>query len=176
VNNVARLCERPGCSDPADLAYGFDVDRLMVWLDALHVAQGARSGVLCRRHALSMVVPLGWAIDDRREPVPRLFVAPDAPVEPATALPGANRRKRPPADVPVVDVPPVSATALQLQLDDVAPIAESEDEVSGEPAATHDAPVEPWKPSFDQSDDLSGLLKARGRLLSRAFNGSTGSN
>ena len=176
MNNVARLCERPGCSDPADLAYGFDVDRLMVWLDALRVAQGARSGVLCRRHALSMVVPLGWAIDDRREPVPRLFVAPDAPIEPTPALPGANRRKRQVSDVPLVDVEPVAVTALQLQLDDVVPTAEPDVAASTEPVAIDDQPVEPWKPSFDQNDDLSGLLKARGRLLSRAFNGSTGSN
>jgi hypothetical protein len=28
-----------------------------------------------------------------------------------------------------------------------------------------------WVPVFDPADDLHGLLKARGRLLSRAFNG-----
>ena len=29
---MGRLCERPGCSDVAAMAYGFDVDRLLVWL------------------------------------------------------------------------------------------------------------------------------------------------
>lgn len=29
----------------------------------------------------------------------------------------------------------------------------------------------PWVPQFDQGDDLAGLLKARGPLLSRAFGG-----
>jgi hypothetical protein len=27
----------------------------------------------------------------------------------------------------------------------------------------------PWKPRFDQEDDLDGVLKPKGRLLSRAF-------
>ena len=36
-----------------------------------------------------------------------------------------------------------------------------------------DAQVLPWQPRFDQQDDLSGLLQARGRLLSRAFRGIT---
>ena len=36
------------------------------------------SSGLCRRHADSMVVPIGWLLDDRREEVPRLFkVAPE---------------------------------------------------------------------------------------------------
>ena len=32
-----------------------------------------------------------------------------------------------------------------------------------------DAAAEAWKPVFDQSDDLGGLLEARSPLLSRAF-------
>ena len=27
----------------------------------------------------------------------------------------------------------------------------------------------PWRPHFDQDDDLDGVLKPKGRLLSRAF-------
>ena len=34
-----------------------------------------------------------------------------------------------------------------------------------------DAEVLPWKPAFDQTDDLDGLLEARGPLLARAFGG-----
>ena len=28
----------------------------------------------------------------------------------------------------------------------------------------------PWSPQFDQTDDLGGVLRPKGRLLSRAFN------
>jgi hypothetical protein len=38
-------------------------------------------------------------------------------------------------------------------------------------ATETDDEVLPWQPVFDERDDLKGLLKARGRLLSRAFNG-----
>jgi hypothetical protein len=40
-----------------------------------------------------------------------------------------------------------------------------------DPAGSTDAQVLPWQPRFDQEDDLKGLLKPRGRLLSRAFRG-----
>jgi hypothetical protein len=40
-------------------------------------------------------------------------------------------------------------------------------------AAAMPAEIEvlPWKPAFDQTDDLDGLLEARGPLLARAFGG-----
>jgi len=164
VHAVARLCERPGCSDRAEVAYGFDAAHLVVWLDAFHVAQGARSGVLCCRHANAMVVPLNWMLDDRRDPEPRLFSAPPAPVVADTP---PTRRRRSAA----------TPKAEQLRLDSVetavaveaAPV-ESPPPLEPEAAAV-EAPVAPWVPQFDQNDDLKGLLNARGRLLSRAFNG-----
>lgn len=153
---MGRLCERPGCSAPADVAYGFDADLLTVWLDAFHTAQGARSGVLCRRHADAMIVPLGWMLDDRREPVPRLFKSPGEPV------PSRQRRQR-------------SARrndSEQLSLDSATTAPDetpAEDTMAEELAVEHE--VAPWQPVFDQTDDLHGLLNARGRLLSRAFKG-----
>ncbi|MFM2073694.1 MAG: hypothetical protein RLZZ623_3958 [Actinomycetota bacterium] len=165
---VARLCERPGCSAIAEVAYGFDAEQLVVWLDGFHAAQGARSGVLCLRHADAMVVPLGWMLDDRREPTPRLFkTAPDTPAKPRTRRPRALR----------------DATGEQLRLDPetlatvleddfVAPIAVTADETQLLPEIPEQPePVAPWQPHFDETDDLKGLLNARGRLLSRAFNG-----
>ena len=242
---------------PADVSYGFDADTLVVWLDAFQADTGARAGVLCRRHADAMVVPLGWMLDDRRDPVPRLFrsVA-EAPTRPAArrvrherppvvqlsleaddatgeliisperlaaamalddtaeiVRPRAPARPRPvpsprpappvlelvpepaavPAPVPVVApmpepvVEPEPARAEPIAGEPVEPVepvepAEPveaelvEDElVDVDPA--HDEPdaddtvILPWQPRFDQSDDLKGLLKARGRLLSRAFGG-----
>ena len=61
------------------MTYGFDAEHLMVWIDAYERVNTDRAGVLCRRHADAMVVPLGWMLDDRRDPVPRLFKAPAQP-------------------------------------------------------------------------------------------------
>ena len=164
---VARLCERPGCSDRAEVAYGFDAEHLVVWLDAFHVAQGARSGVLCRRHANAMVVPLSWMLDDRREPEPRLFQSPPPVIEqPAVKK---RRTQRPVAveqlrlDTAGVAAEPVAAAGVAT----VSPADEPLD--AGDEQAAHD--LAPWMPQFDQNDNLEGLLNARGRLLSRAFNG-----
>ena len=189
---VNRLCERPGCSAPADVAYGFDADRLSVWLDALVTVQAMRHGVLCRRHADAMIVPLGWMLDDRREPTLRLFRAP------ATEIPRPQpRRERRPRDdtgeqlrldaeiVAVfdrIDCPDEpAAAAIAAAVVAPAPAAEhavgtEQDVVAAGPDDAHHGPsappVEPtWVPVFDTDDDLHGLLKPRGRLLSRAFNG-----
>lgn len=195
MHAMARLCERPGCSNPADVSYGFDAEHLVVWLGGFHAAQGASSGVLCRRHADAMVVPLGWMLDDRREPAPRLFRSPsEAPTGPMIR-PRLKRLK-----------PELVAGSVQLRLDafdrstdlaaaveeavseaiaigqqtaaDVVVVELVESVADHEPAAESiDEPVDepddvqPWQPVFDERDDLKGLLKARGRLLSRAFNG-----
>jgi hypothetical protein len=197
--HVARLCERPGCSSPADVAYGFDAEQLVVWLDGFHVAQGARSGVLCRRHADAMVVPLGWMLDDRREPIPRLFKTTAG----AAPKPKA-RRPRSPRDATGEQLR-LDPSVLALLGDQVAPaaaaasasvavavaVAEVADhsntvdraveplEVPADDPAEALAdlePVAPWQPQFDETDDLEGLLNARGRLLSRAFNGVSSSD
>jgi Protein of unknown function (DUF3499) len=71
---MGRLCERPGCSEVAVMAYGFDADRQLVWLAACEPdADRMRAGALCRRHADALIVPRGWTLDDRREHSPRLF-------------------------------------------------------------------------------------------------------
>lgn len=185
---MARLCERPGCSTPADVTYGFDAEQLAVWIDGFHAAQGAQAGVLCRRHADAMVVPLGWMLDDRREPVPRLFK-----VLPHEAPQPRSRRARAPRDATGEQLR-LDATMLDSIIDDdaaaTAPLAEAESKVvaldaprptgpasesaeaaPGNGPAPEPAPEAPWQPHFDETDDLHGLLNARGRLLSRAFQG-----
>jgi hypothetical protein len=151
---MGRLCERPGCSEPASVAYGMRAEDLVFWLDALHADDGASSGVLCRRHADSMVVPRYWTLDDLREPTPRLFRS-------ASALP-------PPTPVPRRRSPSAGSSSEQLLL--------LTDEVPAEapqvaaPTTVPDAAV-PWTPTFDEHDDLDGLLSARSPLLARAFRG-----
>ena len=70
---VRRLCEKPGCGAPAEASYGIDQVHLVVWIDALEVAERESAGRLCRRHADSLEGPRGWTTDDRRQPVPMLF-------------------------------------------------------------------------------------------------------
>ena len=142
------------------MTYGFDAEVLTVWIDAYERVNTDRAGVLCRRHADAMVVPLGWMLDDRRDPIPRLF---KAPAQPTTAMP---RHRRSPthrhddneqlelgADVVVVDG-----------------LADDED-VDADGDRPNDGEVLPWKPAFDQTDDLDGLLEASSPLLARAFGG-----
>lgn len=148
------------------MTYGFDAEHLMVWIDSYDRVTTGRDGVLCRRHADAMVVPLGWMLDDRRDPVPRLFKSP----EHTTATSTRPRR----------GVTHHRSDAEQLQLG-----MESAGSMAVAPAATvvtSDAPADervqavepeilPWKPMFDHSDDLDGLLEARSPLLARAFGG-----
>ncbi len=139
------------------MTYGFDAEHLMVWIDSYDRVATGLAGVLCRRHADAMVVPLGWMLDDRRDPVPRLF---KSPAQPTIAV--ARHRR-------------VSGH----QRDDTEQLELGVDVVMGELAIVGDevvaaaAPIEtevlPWKPTFDQTDDLDGLLEARGPLLARAF-------
>ncbi len=192
---MGKLCERPGCSDVAAMAYGFDVDRLLVWL-APRDPDGdpLRAGSLCKRHADAMVVPRGWTLDDRREPGPRLFRP--KPDEPPAAPPAPPRRKRRPrakpatptesvAGAPPTTPPPPAPEPAQPMLTAAAPAAAAEAEaeldesrtvaeVTGEPSANDDPDATqaiPWLPTFDAQDDLDGVLGAQSPLLARAFRG-----
>ena len=160
---MERLCGRPGCSDPASVAYGMQAEDLVFWLDRLPELPDAVGGVLCRRHADSMVVPRGWTLDDRRDPDLRLF-------RPPTALPPPTRAQRPrPARGP-------QPTGEQLEFGAAEPTAHVEPTAPDDPTApvagtppVEPVPPAPWTPDFDEADDLDGLLSARSPLLSRAF-------
>ncbi len=149
---MARLCERPGCSDVAALAFGFDVDRLLVWLAPIVPDDDPlRAGALCLRHGDAMVVPKGWTLDDRREPTPRLFRPRAADAAPIT------RRRRAPAS---------TDPGEQLVLETVAVVAGAS--VTDDPDATV---AIPWLPTGAVDDDLDGVLDAHSPLLARAFRG-----
>lgn len=168
---MARLCERPGCARTGDVRYGVEHEHLLVWLDIPERVGEDRGGVLCRRHADSMVVPVGWTLDDRREPAPRLFRAPErATAEPLVEV--TRRRARP--------VPKPAPLQLDLTAELVRP-----DPALADRAAEHDEPDDSddphasdqptqgddtgWMPVFDQADDLDGLLTPTTPLLARAF-------
>jgi hypothetical protein len=143
------------------MTYGFDAEHLMVWIDSYDRVTTDRAGVLCRRHADAMVVPLGWMLDDRRDPVPRLFKAPAQPHQTMPRPRRAHRHQR--DDTGQLEL---GADVVVAELDEITPAPD----VTESPAET-DADVMPWKPAFDQTDDLDGLLEARGPLLARAFGG-----
>jgi hypothetical protein len=187
---MARLCERPACSEPAAVAYGFDAANAFMWLGPLSDAPQHVRGVLCKRHADAMVVPRGWSLDDRREPTPRLFRPPGADPTPVHALRPRRPRHPTEAEQLVLGADPPSAAALpgpepagaiehvhtveSLAADEPA-VTVAELVAEGAPGAgtaDPDATVAmPWRPDFDVADDLGGLLEARGPLLSRAFRG-----
>lgn len=150
---------------------------LLFWIAPLNDAPVADPSVLCRRHADAMVVPRGWTLDDRREPMPRLFMPRrPAAAEPEPAARPARRRSRPaPAD-----------TGEQLQIDGTGEIprpaiADDAADTSAGVIVTEAAIGEPpesvpdagarWEPTFDVDDDLDGLLEVRSPLLARAFRG-----
>lgn len=175
---MARLCERPGCSERGAIAYGFDADRQLVWLTPLDPeADRNRAGTMCVRHADAMVVPLGWTLEDARDPMPRLF-------KPATrARPARPARRKEPR-------PKRPAAVDQLPLDDsaeptppesalLAPVTDAGDAhtvlaVTGVASAPDDPDATvsmPWMPDFDITDELGGALSAETPLLARAFRG-----
>ena len=163
---MARLCERPGCSERGAIAYGFDAERQLVWLLPLDPgADRNRAGVLCLRHADAMVVPIGWTLDDARDPTPRLFRAVREPGQRPPRRRSAARQQPAPAEqLPLADaaVPPAERERTVAEVTGVAAAIEAD------PDATT---AIPWKPEFDETDDLGGVLDARSPLLARAFRG-----
>ena len=162
-----------------------------VTLDNFVEAVSKVPNVLCKTHADRLKMPKDWLVDDRREANPRLFrVA--APVEqkPTRDHTAGHRRKSRPFPKPesfdTVPTPrPVEARQAEPKMES---LAEPVQHVEQTPAAVEPVekvePVEevevatpeleptqamPWRPQFDQDDDLDGVLKPKGRLLSRAF-------
>lgn len=156
---MARLCERPGCSEVGAVAYGMMPEHLLFWIAPLADAPVDEPGVLCGRHADAMVVPRGWTLDDRREGALRLF-KPRAEPSPAPSTPRRVRRKAGSDD-----------EHEQLVIDGTGEIERPAVPTDDEPDDAGGDATGPWSPAFDQDDDLDGLLEVRSPLLARAFRG-----
>jgi len=129
---------------------------------------GMQVNGLCRRHADALVVPRGWRIEDKRENVPRLF-----PVTPPAEKPKVTAAKKAESKKNRVK-PPRPSIFDELKNDKkiegvAAPSVEVVPEVAVE-VELEETKAIPWSPQFDQTDDLGGVLRPKGRLLSRAFN------
>lgn len=180
---MERLCERPGCSERASVAYGMRAEDLVFWLDRLTDAASAEGGVLCQRHADTMVVPGSWTLDDLRDPDLHLFRPPAAVEQPRSRSRRSHGNDAQDVEQlalgvePETDTETVSAVAatepaaddrasdVQADVDSVAePIVPADDDGDAEQR-------EAWTPTFDTADDLDGLLSASSPLLARAFRG-----
>jgi hypothetical protein len=163
---VSKQCERPSCKELAIAAYFLDSSELLMTLENYVPVDGMQVNGLCRRHADALVVPRGWRIEDKRENVPRLF-----PVTPPAEKPKSNVAKKVEPKKNRVK-PPRPSIFDELKNDKkieevVVPIVEVEQVIEVELEETK---AIPWSPQFDQTDDLGGVLRPKGRLLSRAFN------
>lgn len=149
---------------------------LLVTLENYAPVGNERRNCLCMKHADMLSVPRGWSIDDRRESVPRLF-RPPAPVKvqrDATPASGQRRKSRGDAVRPklfdrevaqepaTAPTPPAPSPAPAL-----APVQADEWEVRDD--GLEETQAMQWKPSFDHTDDLGGILRPKGKLMSRAF-------
>jgi hypothetical protein len=178
---MGKLCERPGCSENAALAYGMRTEDLVFWLDVLGGAATAEAGVLCQRHGDSMTAPRGWTLDDLRDPDLHLFRPPPRPDGPATRR---NRSRRSTGDDTgqlalggLVDLNELDDESTDDVVEPPAPDIVEPDTAepdTAEPEVTPPNGALNWKPAFDEGDDLDGLLAARSPLLSRAFRGERG--
>lgn len=159
---MQRLCGRPGCSDVASVVYGMRAEDLVFWIDRLPDPLDEGAAVLCRRHADSMVVPRGWTLDDLRDPDLHLF-RPPLPAPTARTRASRPPRERAPGEQLQFDAEPPTDNP------GVATVTEAEIDTPTDTPTESDPGVGPWTPSFDEADDLDGLLSARSPLLSRAF-------
>ena len=193
---MTRSCEKQGCNEPADVAFGIDRVACFVWLETYDEDEQRHLNRLCDDHAARLTLPRGWSFDDRRENSPRLFVAARQNAKPLTAKPvvksprkGSNksgaipRRTSRDTSSPMkrVDGPGLFDPTLPLNSPRLAPLPTSNEPEPAEPepaelelpdpSAGNTKPV--YAPKFDRTSDVGGTLNATGRLLRRAFSSQT---
>ena len=156
-----------GCAQPAAVEYIIDPQRLLLTLQNYEVVKGERRSALCATHGDRMSVPKGWSIDDRREDPPRLFKTAKSGVAPekASAKKSATESKQ--KKKPVVR-PMLFQTEKQV-VEKVEEVQTPATKPVVRDADLAETKAMPWTPQFDRTDDLGGVLRPKGKLLSRAF-------
>lgn len=140
-----------------------DSSELVMTLENYVPVDGLHVNVLCRRHADALVVPRGWRIEDKRENVPRLF--PVASLNDKAKEKAAEKAVEKKAAAKKARVKPPRPSIF----DELKSEKKSE-EVQVDSDGLEETKAIPWSPQFDHTDDLGGVLRPKGRLLSRAFN------
>ena len=102
---VNRSCEKLGCNELAEVAFGIDRAACVVWLEIYDADEPRHLNRLCGDHSARLTLPRGWTFDDRREKSPRLFVAP----RPSVAKAPSATKTKPTAKVGGVASSPASA-------------------------------------------------------------------
>lgn len=157
---------------------------LLFWIAPMAGTPHDDQNVLCRRHADAMSVPRGWTLDDRREEIPRLFmprqVRRDQPVRRTRASRANQTQQAEPVEQLVIDgTGEIERPVLPPESSDTSPVpsgsapsesAATPTQMADETSAEGDDDS-PWRPSFDQANDLDGLLEVSSPLLARAFRG-----
>ncbi|MCE2818370.1 MAG: DUF3499 family protein [Ilumatobacteraceae bacterium] len=162
---MRRLCERPGCSAPAEVSYGIDNAALLVWIDNRPLPERELAGRLCRRHADALSVPRGWSVDDRRQAIPQLFRPADLP-----AAEPVKKAKKPPKPAKSTEPNEKKLSLFETIAEELAEI----EKVQEAPIPTAD-PDEtraiPWSPrlsgAYEEDEDQDAPIL--GRLMGRAF-------
>ena len=163
---MSRHCDRPGCSKVGEVIYEVDLRRLLVTIDFPDLNDLTPMNLLCRRHADSLTVPKGWVIINNREEVQRLFSAPvTQQVEKENSQKAIKRQKASDLNKSEKDQL-VMANLFDSVIDENS--FDFTDELA-QLLDTQETEAMPWTPQFDRSGDLNGKLRARGRLLGRAF-------
>jgi hypothetical protein len=174
---VPQHCERPLCREIATVEYSMNAQALLVTLENFAPVGNERRNCLCMKHADRLSVPRGWSIDDRRESVPRLF-RPPAPVKlQRDATPSSGQRRKSRGDTvrpKLFDREVVQETAPTPTPTPPAPAPPAPAPVQVDEWEVRDDGLEEtqamqWKPSFDHTDDLGGILRPKGKMMSRAF-------
>jgi hypothetical protein len=202
LDHVTKSCEKQGCNEPAEVAFGIDRIACVVWLETFDDDKQHHVNRLCDEHASRLTLPRGWTFDDRREKSPRLFVAarPQASsTKPSTSnvkpLAKPLRKAEHTAPKKIVPLPrrtsrdvsaPVKRASGPGLFDPTLPMNSPvlkapvlNAPVDDTADVTVDVPVEApvsdaqYAPKFDRTSDVGGALNARGRLLARAFSSQT---
>jgi len=184
---MARKCERPSCRERGEVAYVIDTANLLVSVDSPIPRDSSRVNVLCRRHADSLVVPRDWQIIDNRTKKQRLFSAPASQSVRTSSRSSSGRkqkREKGKAGAVIQDLFEFATRVVAAPAREPEPIletvevseVETEIETEIETIDPQETQAMPWTPQFDRTGDLDGRLRARGRLLSRAFGASDASD
>lgn len=190
---MAKKCERPSCRERGEVAYVIDTANLLVSIDAPIPRDPSRVNILCRRHADSLVVPRDWQIIDNRTKKQRLFSAPASHAvrtTPRSSSTKKQKRERKSTGAVIQDLFEFATRVVAAPVREPEPIREnvsmhrevisevlegSMDEIDVvaeiETIDPQETQAMPWTPQFDRTGDLDGRLRARGKLLSRAFGG-----
>jgi hypothetical protein len=161
------------------VSYGIDNAHLLVWLDNSHVPEREHAGRLCRRHANALVVPRGWTVDDRRQPIPQLFRELERSLDPdgrghttsrktqkkrkaSTVTPGNVTPTPVPAEPTLFETP--ASDQLSEQEQPETQVAQNIAEDPDETRAISWSPATVRTSDSDQDD-----APVMGRLMGRAF-------